>query len=372
MPRIIKLDTIQSLNGSEVCNFSSAGTINTVNVNSLLLNNIFKLPTWTTGTRPATNISIGYTGFNTQTNNIDVYVGGTSPWVSIAGTIPKTILANGSNIEFSSIGSSYNFTTPGTYSVTTSQSLTFQFYLWGAGGGGTQRSSGITGGGGGYTRGIFTLNPGTTYQFVVGGPGGGGATGTAGTPGGGGRSGLPAAGAGNTADGAGGGGFSGIFTSSVSFANSIMIAGGGGGASGDTAFGGGGGGSTGGNASNATGRGGAGGSQSSGGVGGGPGVAQSGSALQGGNGSWNTYPGAGGGGGYYGGGGGTEVGPGAGGGGSGYVSPSVTSGSTFTGGSPGDAANPDSNRPTGAIIPYGSGGANGFAGGDGCITLVLR
>lgn len=373
MPRIVRLDTIQAISGSDVCSISSSGVITSARINRISVNNNFALPSWTTSTRPTTNLEVGNFGYNSQTTSIEVYGGldatnNTPLWYSIQGSVPKSLTVDGSSVEFAA-GVPYDFTTPGTYTVSPSTNMTFQFFIWGAGGGGTQRSSGITGGGGGYTKGVFTLNAGTTYRFVVGGGGGGGATGTAGTPGGGGASGQPAAGAGNTADGAGGGGYSGIFTSSVAFANSIMIAGGGGGASGDTAFGGGGGGSTGGSASNATGRGGAGGSQTSGGVGGGPGTAESGSALQGGNGRWSTYPGAGGGGGYYGGGGGTEVGPGAGGGGSGYFSGSVTSASTFTGGSPGEASNPDLNKPLATI---GNGGANGGSGGNGCIRLVLQ
>jgi len=195
---------------------------------------------------------------------------------------------------------------------------------------------------GGTSTGIVIFNNGTTYQISMnqgGGSGGGGA--------------------GGCGPGQPGGGYSGIFINSVSQANSIMIAGGGGGTSygcggSGTEYGGAGGGPNGGTGDTnpvgggQRGTGGGGASQGGGGYGGpgGGGSGGGGSALQGGNGGAgsagdgpNAPGGGGGGGGYFGGGGGgggTDPGGGTqsgggGGGGSGYINPSyVTNGSTTT------------------------------------------
>lgn len=104
--------------------------------------------------------------------------------------------------------------------------------LWGAGGGGHNNAAG---GPGGYTEGVIAVTPGTTLKIVVGqsGPGFSSVSGagySAAAYGFGGRG--YCFGATNDNDQAwSGGGLSGIFTTSVSKANALFIAGGGGGAS---------------------------------------------------------------------------------------------------------------------------------------------
>ena len=236
------------------------------------------------------------------------------------------------NLESSETMSSGDFLTidanigSGSYhstSFTVDKSTAMEIHMWGAGGGGTKRSTGVTGGNGGYSSGTYTFEPNIEYHIVVGGGGEGGyqdpvnndAYGAYST--GGGRSGSNIS---SVYDGAAGGGYTGIFAGYNSHDYAIIIAGGGGGGTGDTASGGAGGGDSGATGSNG-GRAGGGGTQLAGG--GGAGVA--GSALQGGDG---IGAGAGGGGGYYGGGGGGNSGPGAGGGGSGYISTELTEAST--------------------------------------------
>ena len=131
-----------------------------------------------------------------------------------------------------------------------------------------------------------------------------------------------------------GGGYSGLFISSVAQANSVLIAGaGGGGAYEAGTNGGAGGGSSGAAGANGVDAGGGGGTQIAGGTA--PTNAIPGSALQGGNPliSGDGGGGGGGGGGYWGGGGGSGTNPGsAGGGGSGYINTTyITSGATTQG-----------------------------------------
>jgi hypothetical protein len=240
-------------------------------------------------------------------------------------------------------------------SFTVGQPMIMEMHLWGAGGGGTKRSSNYTGGYGGYSTGRYTFVPGVEYQVVVGGGGEGGsqdpssntAYGALATGGG-----ANEQSTGSEFDGGAGGGYTGVFISEVSQASALIIAGGGGGGSGDIGTGGAGGGLNGGNGSNG-GRAGLGGSQTAGGSGsGGPG-----SALQGGTG---LGVGAGGGGGYFGGAGGINSGPGAGGGGSGFISSELTDAST---------GGLDFNAPY-RTDSAGLGGASGQNGVGG--LLVLR
>lgn len=215
----------------------------------------------------------------------------------------------------------------GEFSITT--------HVWGAGGGSGAPVGGPGGGGaGGFTVGDLTLVSGTTYKFVIGSSDANPL-----------NPGQPTGAGGNAGCG---GGYSGVFTTSVSHANAVIMAGGGGGTGGNDGgtqgSGGGGGGataqdgyspdSTAGPAS------GAGGTQSAGGSkGSGPQAATDGAALQGGAGGARATSGSGGGGGgsgYYGGGGGAGQGPGGntggggGGGGSGYLHPSLISNGTTT------------------------------------------
>jgi hypothetical protein len=220
----------------------------------------------------------------------------------------------------------FNFAVAGPYTVTIDNPASVLLKTWGAGGQNAYINH--QSGGGGYAEGTMTLQSGTTYYVVVGSGGGTAPTyapGNAPIPYGGG-------GSNNNPLGGTGGGFSGLFISSVSQANSILIAGAGGGCYGN-GNGGGGGGTTG---QNGGGYGTAGGgTQSAGGAGGigGGSTGTAGSALTGGKGG--TTPGAsGGGGGYYGGGGGgggTGSGDyGAGGGGSGYTNPTYISSPVLT------------------------------------------
>jgi hypothetical protein len=208
-------------------------------------------------------------------------------------------------------------------------------HIWGAGGGSGTPVGGPGGGGaGGFSVGDFTLVSGTTYKFVVGSSD---ATPT-----------NPGQPSGHGANAGCGGGYSGVFSSSVSQANAVIMAGGGGGSGGNDGgtmgSGGAGGGATAQNGIAAGGYGdspGDGGTQSAGGSGGtGSNDGSAGTALQGGAGGARGGSGAGGGGGgsgYYGGGGGAgqsaiNTGGGGAGGGSGYLHPSlITNGTTTTG-----------------------------------------
>ena len=260
-----------------------------------------------------------------------------------------------------------SLTSAGDWTITLSNGPIYAFgKIWG-GAGGTEylQNAGTTAsGGGGYSYGNLTLNNGTTYPLLVGGGGTGptalGLGGAGGYGGGGcgaGTSGTgtntaTAFGSGGTANGSGGGngpaggggGCSGIFTTSKTFANAQLIAGGGGGTPGYNAnAGGAGGGAAGAAGGSGTGAGGGGGTQSAGGAAGGTGSA--GAAGYGGFGGIATGQGAGGGGGggYYGGGGGAPTG-GAGGGGSGYFGGSIVAGGSTTAGSgvtPGNSADAD-------------------------------
>lgn len=128
--------------------------------------------------------------------------------------------------------------------------------MWGPGGG-TGSYSGAGGGGpGGFTTGLLSVTPGETLYLTVGS---GGKKPTANSPGPGGLGGWPGGGFGTAGDasGGGGGGFTGIFNTSMTQANALMIAGGGGGATGFGSFGaGGGGGLIGGSGSGSSGKGG--------------------------------------------------------------------------------------------------------------------
>ena len=248
-----------------------------------------------------------------------------------------------------------NGSTTTTYSYTGSeQSLTvpsgvtsIYMAVWGAGGndGG---NSGI-GGGGGAAKGDLTVVASDVLKIVVGQ-----SQSTTGQQayGGGGESGAMGP----------GGGYSGVFTTSVAFANAVLIGGGGGGG----AYGGvrgAAGGGTSGEAGQGSGNNGGGGTQGAGGAG--PGNATAGSALQGGNGTTSAPGnGSGGGGGYYGGGGGDQgATDGGGGGGSGYIggltaNGVMVSGSATTGGGQAYTGYPGSNigngnNHGGAYFSYG-------------------
>jgi hypothetical protein len=79
MASILRIDELQSPTGNRVALFNSNGSVEQISVNSLLVNNNIKFPTWTTSTRPTANLQVGYSGFNTQTNQVEVYNG--TAWV---------------------------------------------------------------------------------------------------------------------------------------------------------------------------------------------------------------------------------------------------------------------------------------------------
>ncbi|MFB7909910.1 hypothetical protein ACFC1T_26085, partial [Kitasatospora sp. NPDC056076] len=279
----------------------------------------------------------------------------------------------------------FTYTGSGQYFTVPSGVTRIDVKVWGAGGGGTwdtahQVSTGCGGGGGGFSRGSIAVVPGQRLLIVVGE--GGRANSSANTYGGG--------GAGNSADypGGSGGGLSGVFTSTYTQGQALVIAGGGGGATGtrNAITGAGGGGGTSGSARGRITHDGGPGTRTAGGQAGTGGSVSGapGAALHGGNSAQIagrfTMGGGGGGGGYYGGGGGTSQPnsndasqiPGAGGGGSGYLAPTVTGGTTisgqaapgrYTGGSA--AASSDRDYRPGV----GVGGATRTNGGHGQVVL---
>jgi hypothetical protein len=84
MASILRIDELQSPTGNRVALFNSNGSVEQISVNSLLVNNNIKFPTWTTSTRPTANLQVGYSGFNTQTNQVEVYNG--TAWVIFTGS----------------------------------------------------------------------------------------------------------------------------------------------------------------------------------------------------------------------------------------------------------------------------------------------
>lgn len=296
-------------------------------------------------------------------------------------SVPTSIDASG---EWDLQASNLVLSSSDTYDIgATLGSVAVRTHVWGAGGGGGS-PAGASGGAGGFTVGDLTLVSGTTYKFVIGDSSGNSS-----------NAGAPSNfGPGNVGSGGVGGGYSGVFTTSISQANAIIMAGGGGGAGGSDegthGDGGAGGGSTGVDGSGSPqSSDGDGGTQFSGGSGG-PGNAGSGSnggPLSGGNGGPRGNSGGGGGGGgsgYYGGGGGGGVantsgnGGGGGGGGSGYLHPTLVSNGTTSQGSGGARVE---TSPLTPLIPGSAGRGNNAdnqlgrpnanRGGLGCIVIEL-
>lgn len=240
---------------------------------------------------------------------------------------PATIVSN--NVNCAAMGgtnvsaSTCRFMAEGEYIVNLPANQSLYVQAWGAGGGSGSTNNSYAdsdGGAGGYAEGTIPSTGSTRQYKVVVGSGGGArstdgvCTGTSGLYGG--------PGAGSNSLGAGdGGGYSGIFLTSVAHANSILIAGGGGGAGTNAATykGGVGGGLTGGSGQDGSATGG---TQSAGGTS----SYGNGSALQGG--ITSNY--VGGGGGYYGG-AGSNWSDGGGGGGSSYLDASLQNASTQSG-----------------------------------------
>jgi hypothetical protein len=246
-----------------------------------------------------------------------------------------------------------------------------QIKMWGPGGGSGNYSGSGGAGPGGFSTGILSVTPGETLYIAVGSGGKKPVSST----GNGGLGGWPGGGFGTRGDasGGGGGGLSGIFsTNTLSQANVLMIAGGGGGSTGFGNFGaGGGGGLTGGSGTSGSGTGG---TQSAGG-------SVGGAALAGGtaftdNTTSQSNDCGGGGSGYFGGGAGQGDGR-AGGGGSGFLHATrISNGVTTTGSNA--AAGSGSNSPPSITDPYyvagtGVGAAasgTGNDGGDGYVVII--
>jgi len=250
--------------------------------------------------------------------------------------------------------------TSGSYTITPLRQITTNVKLWGQGGYAGRSGAGASyaSGAGGAVTGTLVLNTGTSYYISFFG---GGAS--------------PA-----TFDSRGGNA-AGIFTgTSLSHANSIVIAAGGGGAGYDDGgrgdIGGAGGHPSGANGAGFSGAQGSGGTQSAGGAAGSasnPGT--SGSALQGGTGgTGGGYAGGGGGGGYYGGGGAAIQASWAGaggGGGSNYANTSLVSNVVQYSGSGTTAGNnSDANR-GGAGSGVAAGSTSGSAGGSARIYISI-
>lgn len=267
-------------------------------------------------------------------------------------------------------------TTYGDYEITFLSDILIDFKVWGAAGGC------MAGGSGGYVRGSFSCTKG---DILVARVGQGGTTGNVDKRGanggfsGGGRCGMTS----NSGVSAGsGGGLTGVFLSSVNHANSLLIAGSGGGGKNNYSNGGHGAYPNGGyGAAAGAAGGGAPGTQSSGGArgkepssyaAGGSG----GSALVGGNGASSVtrnFSGSGGGAGYYGGGGGggNFTSGGAGGGGSSYYHPTlISNASTMT--APARRIAPNSSDPdyiNGHAMPTSSAAVYAESGGG---LIVMR
>ena len=277
-----------------------------------------------------------------QLDGTDLVDGTTQTTVTqTGGTASMTITDDATGVEteldFTQISFYNGFTAGKTYTLVSAGIVTASLSAIGGGGGGSGFRN-VGGSKGGKAEGKFTFEKDVTYKLQVGAAGQDGASlangsvvGKGGFPGGGD---APSFGESFNRSGAGGG-YTGLFINSVTQANAILIAGGGGGSSGDPGRGGDGGGENGNAGGNqGGGRAGLGGTQTAGGASGSsytPG--QAGSALQGGKGVDSGVGSSGGGGGYFGGGGGTSGGPGTGGGGSGYKHPTlITDGVLTTGG----------------------------------------
>jgi len=282
---------------------------------------------------------------------------------------------------FSYTGSAQSFVVPaGVSSVS--------IKIWGAGGAGSDGS----GGSGAFLKGTLAVTSGQTLTIIVGGGGSFSASAVStGGYGGGGASGG--------AYGGSGGGYSGIFSSAtLSQANVLALAGGGGGGGyyGDSSYGGAGGataGSNGGNAASTSYTSGRGATIAAAGTGGQYNGTDNrngytGAALQGAAGNsfsaTYSYYGGGGGGGYYGGGSGYSSGSGAnfssaGGGGSSYISGSLTATTNTVGvtSNAGAATQAPGNAETGYVSGIGNGGAGSISatagkGGNGLITITYN
>jgi len=91
MAGILRVDQLQSSNGSVVTSFNASGGADQLLLDRLVVNNNFRLPTWDDANRPTSGISIGDFGFNTDQNILELYAGqddnGNDLWVSFTGKV---------------------------------------------------------------------------------------------------------------------------------------------------------------------------------------------------------------------------------------------------------------------------------------------
>ncbi|NBO53199.1 MAG: hypothetical protein EBU84_01100, partial [Actinobacteria bacterium] len=190
--------------------------------------NYFMLPVGTTSQRPGVTGPAAVTGmmrYNTTTGFPEFYNG--TSWQSFAIYAQITIVTPSSVSTTSTFapGFSYSFTSIGTYTITITNGYGNAGLTINAAGGGGGDAGTSTGGNGGRSTGNITLLSSTTYYMLIGEGGNyqGPSTGPGPTVIGGG--GL----CGTQGFGGQGGGYSGLFISSVTQANSVLIAGAGGG-----------------------------------------------------------------------------------------------------------------------------------------------
>lgn len=349
---ILKTNAIQNTSGINIWtpdssgNITLAGNVTTsgnIQASVITATGRVNLPTWTTATRPNSNLVNGIVGYNTE-EGVEVYTV-SQGWVTLGGGLSQYIVS-----------------------------------LWGAGGGGGTPggwSYGSEGGGGGYAYGELRGIPsGSTLILQVGQ--GGAVNGSSVGFGGGGQANRTGS---DNRYGSNGGGYTAVFLNSVSQANCILMAGGGGGGGSSRAgtgnYGGAGGGSIGqdGNSpydgkTNYRGRGGtqsAGGSQASSDA---DNTNVPGQALLGGTCRVNGYGGAGGGG-YWGGsaGGYSESNTmGGGGGGSGFINTTYVRNGVNVQGNYKIPGGTSSTGYPGGSIAYG--GDNSGTGRNGYATIV--
>lgn len=108
MASVLRVDELQSTNGSPVMTFGSDGS---VDFSGGLAPTQFVLPVWTTETRPTPQI--GLLGFNTDTETVEIYASADKEWISISGQSTSAdwtgIVTNGLMIHLDALNpESYN------------------------------------------------------------------------------------------------------------------------------------------------------------------------------------------------------------------------------------------------------------------------
>lgn len=88
MASILRVDQLQNKQGEPVMTLSGS----TIEFAGGFTPSSVVVPTWTTSTRPTSNLNIGYLGLNTETNFLEVYGGlnavtGEAMWTSMGGSV---------------------------------------------------------------------------------------------------------------------------------------------------------------------------------------------------------------------------------------------------------------------------------------------